>query len=156
MATVFDASFSQLDFDIQQSSCNTLYFIKDQNHQYLIDLNQTNFMKLFNQSIDSGVIQNSIVTSIENLLNSSTTHTEILRLYNVSHGTTPETHKEVINHTIINLDNFKAALNRCSVLAESHSPGYKVQFIFIFSIVANAITNVSAFTQKVGVEFLMV
>jgi hypothetical protein len=159
MTTVFDASFSQLDYETQKNSCGILYFTQNQIiGGFQLKLTLKHFKLFFNGDYDgwNGIWQNYYVDIISRLLNLQTTKDEILRLYNVSHGTTPETHKEVINYTIANFVGFKDALKRCSIIDTSHNPGYKVQFIFILSIAANASTNVSAFSQKVGVEFLMV
>jgi hypothetical protein len=113
---------------------------------------------LFNGFFDTAIsvegTQSATITAIVILLNNQATKDEILRLYNVSHGTSKFLKKETINYTIDNLDGFKNALKRCSVLPTSHSPGNKLQFIFSFSIAAS--TNVSAFTQKVGFEFSMI
>ena len=149
--TVFDTSFTQLNYDNEKASCSTLYFTKwnDSELENLTIL-KVDFVSFFKSTLK----QNDILGQILILLNKQTTKDEILSLYNVSNGTTPETHKETITYTIANLDDFKTALNRCSVLESSHTVGKKLQLIFNFSIASSA--SVSAFTQKVGFEFSMV
>ena len=161
MTTVFDESFSQLDYETQKNSCGILYFTQSEilSGGYQLKLTLQHFKLFFNGDYEgwNGIWQNYYVDNIiSRLLNHQTTKDEILRLYNVSYGTTKDTHKEVINYTIANFDGFKDALKRCSILDTSHIRGNKLQLIFKLVIDANASMGVSAFTQKVGVEFLMV
>ena len=136
MTTFFDASFSHLDYEAEKISCGALYFTQTKEvGGSRLSLDVKTFRLFFNGLMDVTIRirpQNIIVGNILELLNKKTTKDEILRLYNISHGTTPETYKETINYTIANLNDFKYALKRCDVLNTSHIPGNNLQFIFNF------------------------